>query len=128
LSKNKKLDRRHDINAGEMLPQRLTRVEDMEVYWDGIEKVLSNEQDAAFVAEQKSKKDKVAMELAEKKASIKVGDSVLLLWAGVQVVRVDDIRDESVKVGPVWYGWERVKKPSEAFLKAVETELPGVVL
>jgi hypothetical protein len=128
LSKNKKLDRRHDCNAGEYLPQRLTRVEDMEVYWDGIEKVLSNEQDAAFMAEQKSKKDKVAMELAEKKASIKVGDLVLLLWTGVQVVRVDDIRDESLKVGPVWYGWEMVKKPSEAFLKAVEAELPGVVL
>lgn len=128
MSKNKRLDRRHDINAGEMLPQRLTRVEDQEVYWDSIGRVLSNEQDAAFVAEQKAKKETVAMELAEKKASIKVGDLVLLLWTGVQVVRVDAIRDESLKVGPVWYGWEMVKKPSEAFLKAVEAELPGVVL
>jgi hypothetical protein len=98
----------------------------MEVYWDGIERVTSNESDPAFLAEQKALKEKAEMELTGKKASIKAGDLVLLLWAGVQVVRVDEVAETSVKIGPNRYGWELVQKPSEAFLKALEAE--GVVL
>lgn len=126
MSRNNKLDRRHDINAGEMLPQRLTRVEDMEVYWDGIERVLSNEKNEVYQAHLQGKKEALEMVLAEKKASIKAGDIILLLWAGAQVVRVEEVSDTSVKVGPTRYGWEMVQKPSEAFLKALEAE--GVVL
>ncbi len=126
MSKNTKLDRRHDVNAGEMLPQRLTRVEDMEIYWDSIERVETLAKDPEFIAKLKAEKEKQEMELAGKKASIEAGDLILLLWGGVQVVRVDDVTDTSVKVGPCHYGWELVKKPSDAFLKALEAE--GVVL
>lgn len=125
MSKNKKLDRRHDVNAGEMLPQRLTRVEDMEVYWDGIDRVISAENDPEAKAKAKAKKEREEMELAEKKASIKAGDVVILLWQGFQLVRVSEVLENSVKIGPHKYGWEVIQKPSEPFLKAVEAEFPG---
>ena len=127
MSKNTKLDRRHDINAGEMLPQRLTRVEDMELYKDNIETVLNNEENPDWVEKMSRAKARREAELAEKKASIKAGDIVILLWQGFQLIRVEEVFESSVKVGPHKYGWECIRKPSEEFLKAVEAEFPGAV-
>jgi hypothetical protein len=128
VSKNTKLDRRHDVNADEMLPQRLTRVEDMELYWNGIEKVTDNENNPEFQAQRRAEKEKAEKLLAEKKASIKAGDAVLLHWSGLQLVRAEEVSDTSVTIRGHKYGWELIQKPSEPFLKAVEAEFPGVVL
>lgn len=42
MAVNNRLDRRHDVNKGERLPERHTRVLDEEAYRDGIERVLQN--------------------------------------------------------------------------------------
>lgn len=123
MSLNTKLDRRHDINASERLPEKFSRVLDIEKYWDGIEKVLENESDPEALKRAQEAKTKVAMELAEKKAHIKVGSTVILQWNGVQFVKVEDIRDEAVKIGPCWYGFELVRKPSEHLLAMLEAEV-----
>ena len=123
MSLNTRLDRRHDCNAGERLPEKFSRVLDIEKYWDGIEKVLTNENDPEALQRAQEAKAKVVMELEAKKASITAGSIVLLFWNGVQFVRVDDVRDQSVKVGPMWYGWEMVQKPSEHLLAMLKAEV-----
>lgn len=125
---NTKLDRRHDVNAGERLPERLSRVQDIELYWNGIEKVTENENDPEKAAERKAAKEKAERDLAEKKASIHPGEKVLLLWSGVQLVEAEKVLESSVVIRGTKYGWDLIRKPSEAFLKAVEAELPGLVL
>jgi hypothetical protein len=128
MSMNSRLDRRHDINAGERLPERFSRIQDMEAAWETMDRVEALSKDPEFIRKQQEEKEKVAMELAEKKASIKAGDVVFLLWTGVQVVRVTEAAEGFVKVGVHRYGWEMVKKPSTAFLEALRAELGEVEL
>lgn len=128
MSFNNKLDRRHDINKNERLPERLTRVQDMEIYWDGIERVLNNENDTQLQAQIREAKELERVAMEEKKTSIKAGDVILLMWAGVQVVKVQEVTETGVKVGPHRYGWEIVQKPSSTFLEALKAEVGEVEL
>ncbi len=72
---NNKLDRRHDVNAGERLPERHTRVLDEEAYREGIQRVLDNKEVPV-----PSKPDVVAK-----------GD---LVWVGGHIEEVEEVLDE----------------------------------
>lgn len=75
MAVNNKLDRRHDVNKGERLPERHTRVLDEEAYRDGIERVLNNKE-----AHKPPQVDVV-----------KVGD---LVWVGGHIEEVEKVLDE----------------------------------
>jgi hypothetical protein len=75
MAVNNKLDRRHDINKGEKLPERHTRVLDEEAYREGIERVLNNtEAPVTF-----------------KMDVVKAGD---LVWVGGHIEEVEKVLDD----------------------------------
>lgn len=127
MSENKKLDRRHDCNAGEYLPQRLTRVLDMQNYWKNFQVVMDTEQNKEFkkMMEETKQLEKLAVEF--KRATINAGDTIILFAPNCQLVKADSVTYTGVKVGPHRYGWELVQKPSEAFMTALRAEVGDVV-
>jgi hypothetical protein len=70
-----KVPRNHDINAGERLPERINRVEDMEIYRANLEKALNNKE-----------KPKV-----EKMDIVKAGD---LVYVGGHLEEVEEVLDK----------------------------------
>lgn len=71
---NTKLDRRHDINKNERLPERHTRVMDEEAYRAGIERVLSNTKPPVTLQSD----------------VVKAGD---LVWVGGHIEEVEEVLD-----------------------------------
>lgn len=123
MAKNMNLSRRHDINAGERLPERHTRVEDEELYRDNIEAVLKNEGDEAFQAALQAKREAEVKANKYKYETAVPGMVVALRWGGVDFRRVDAIRESGVRIGPHWYGWECIEIPSKELLNLVHKEV-----
>jgi len=126
MAVNNRLDRRHDINKNERLPERHTRVLDEEVYRDNIEAVLKNEADDAFQKALEAKRKADAIALENKKARVIPGAIVVLNWGSKAFCRVDAIQDTGFKVGPFWYGWECVEIPSQELIAMVESEVGAI--
>lgn len=126
MALNNKLDRRHDINAGERLPERHTRVQDEELYRDNIGAVLENEASEAFQKALQEKREKEHQELLRKKAAVKPGTVVALKWGGITFRKVDDAHESGVKLGPTWYGWECIEVPSENLVNQIGYEVGAI--
>lgn len=114
-----KMPRRHDINAGgERLPERFTRVENHEAY-----RAAFAEPTEEYLKMKKEAEERRAKLIEDTKASVSAGDRVLLFWNGIQIIRVDEIKDTGVRIGPHCYGWECVRKPSADFVAALDAEI-----
>jgi len=123
MAVNTKLDRRHDINKGERLPERLSRVLDEESYRAGMDGVKANEASEDFQKAQEAQRQADAKAIQFKKDRTIPGAIVVLKWSGVQFHRVDAIREDGLKVGPCWYGWECIEIPSQELLDLVQKEM-----
>lgn len=126
MAVNTKLDRRHDINAGERLPERHTRVLDEEAYRNSIEAVQSNEASEDFQKAREAKALADARVLQFKKDRTIPGAVVVLQWGGISFHRVNAIREDGVKVGPNWYGWECIEIPSQELVDMVQGEVGAI--
>lgn len=126
MAVNTKLDRRHDINAGERLPERLSRVLDDAAYRDGIDAVKNNEASEAFLKAQEEKRLAEARALQFKKDRTIPGAIVVLKWNGAAFHRVDAISETGLKIGPTWYGWECIEIPSQELLDLVQKEMGAI--
>lgn len=126
MTVNTRLDRRHDINKGERLPDRLSRVLDDAAYRDGIEAVQTNEASEAFQKAREAKLLADAKALQFKKDRTIPGAVVALQWGGISFHRVDAIKEDGVKIGPNWYGWECVEIPSKELVDLVQKEVGAI--
>ena len=123
MAVNTKLDRRHDINKGERLPERLSRVLDEESYrmgWDGVK---ANEASEGFHEAQDAKLLAEAVSRQYKKDRTIPGSIVVLRYSGASFQRVDAVSETGLKIGPAWYGWECIEIPSQELLDLVQKEM-----
>lgn len=90
MAKNNKLDRRHDINAGERLPERHTRVLDEEAYRENLPEFVPQGAGKRYY----TLKDVTAsfpVPLEPKRDIVKAGD---LVWVGGHLEEVEKVLDE----------------------------------
>jgi hypothetical protein len=123
MAVNNRLDRRHDINKGERLPERLSRVLDEEQYRIGMDMVKANEGSESFRKALEEKRVSDAKILQAKKDRTIPGAVVVLKWNGVAFHRADAVSETGLKIGPFWYGWECIEIPSQELLDLVQSEM-----
>lgn len=126
MAANTKLDRRHDINAGERLPERFTRVLDDSTYRDNLEAVQTNEASEEFQKAREAQAQEAVRDLQYKKDRTIPGAVVVLRVNGAAFHRVDAVSDTGVKIGPFWYGWECIEIPSQELVDMVQSEVGAI--